>query len=159
MMPEDLIDLSFELAARGDILFLTIPMTGPEPRIEPDLGPLPGDFGCRYLVRPQELKWIQIVHVPTTGKWTVVASKSPVIEFSRCRFDDSGALRSGRLYFRAPGYDFHPPPTFVEWADHLLKWMRKKTTYRLMKEPSHKGQSISNRAADWRDQGGVLGGA
>jgi len=160
-MPDELAEFESDLRARGDVVFLAVPMPGPGLREVAGLEPLPGDYGGRFLARREDLGRIKTVRVQATGQLMVVASASPVVELSRCRIDPStGALRRGRLYFMTPGrggLGFDAGAEFIKWADGLLTWFRKNKDYRLQKEPAYRGIYISIKASEWRERGGILG--
>jgi hypothetical protein len=162
MMPEDVFDLEAQLKARGDVVFLAVRMSGPQPREEETIGPLPRDFGMRYLARRQDLGTLRITHVPEQGDYVINASFSPVVELSRSRLDDdTGRLAPGRLYVSTSAWDgstqIAATPEFLAWAGTLFNAIKKNKDYWAMKEPGSRGFSISRRAAAWRDAGGILG--
>jgi hypothetical protein len=161
MMPEDLPELEALLHARGDLIFLRTRMSGPQPHEETSLELLPGDFGMRYLARPQDVGLLRIRHVPEQGDYAIVASQSPIVEFARCRFSpEADKLYAGRMYVAtvAPvrsGSD-DAATEFLKWAQSLFHVIRRNSNFSPMKEPSMRGFYVSRRAQMWRDQGGLL---
>lgn len=162
MMPDDVADLESHFKAVGDIVFLAVRMSGPQPREEATLEPLSGDFGMRYLVRRPDLSKLRIQHVAEQGDYAISAPFSPVVEFSRSRLDDEmGRLAPGRMYVSTSVWDgstqIIATPEFLTWAGTLFDAIKKNKAYCAMKEPGRRGFYISRRAAAWRDQGGTLG--
>jgi hypothetical protein len=162
MLPDDPAELEAEFKARGDVVFLAVRMPGPQPREEESLGPVPRDFGGRYLARRAELGQIRVDHVPEQNDYAIGAACSPVVEFSRSRLDpETGRLAPGRMYVTTSTWDrqtrIEAAPDFLKWAGQLFGAIRRGRNFSVLKEPSHKGIYISQRAAAWREQGGVLG--
>lgn len=161
IMPEDLADLEFDLKAREDVVILTVSMPGPDPRAVDTLAPLPHDYGTRYLIRPGDLGRVRSTFVPAGGHYMVDASRSPVVEFSRGRFDAQRRLTCGRIYVYTWIQDeqdncVKPDPDYLDWGDSLMKVIRKNQRYSMLKGPGDRGIYLSRRAADWHAQGGVF---
>jgi hypothetical protein len=109
-----------------------------------------------------DLDKLCIDHVPQQGDYVIAAARSPVVELSRSRLDgDTGRLALGRMWFATRTWDgtawIEPTKDFMKWADSLLNTLRRGKQYSLMRDPNNKGAYISKRAAEWRDQGRVLG--
>ena len=126
------------------------------------IGPLPRDFGMRYLARRADLDKLRINHVPEQGDYVISACFSPVVEFSRSRLDDeTGRLAPGRMYVSTSTWDGRAQITaacdFLTWAGTLFSAIKKNKDYSAMKERGFRGFYISRRAAVWRDEGGILG--
>jgi hypothetical protein len=134
VMPAELSDLEAAIRTTGDVCFL-----GEEsPTAQPvELGALvpasvtvPPRF--KYLIlRRQELLGVSTRFVAAQGYWLIEATRSPVIEFSPCRFTGS-TLTRGRAYFSSDlRFRPEPPdPDFVRWGDRVLTRIKKKLTRR-----------------------------
>jgi len=134
VMQAELPDLEDAIRATGDVCFL-----GEEsPTAQPvELGtliaePVTGPPRFKYLiVRRPELPAVSTRFVATQAYWLIEATRSPVIEFTPCRFTGS-TLGRGRAYF-ASDLRFRPEPPdpdFVRWGDRVLTRIKKKLTRR-----------------------------
>lgn len=162
MLCEDLACFEAALRTNDGVAILAERMPTPEPRELETLGPLPLGFWGRYLVRRSDMDKLRIDHVPQQGDYVIRAAFSPVVEFSPSRLaEDKGRLSPGRMWFATRTWDgtswFEPTKDFLKWADGLLNSIRRGKQYSLMKDPENGGRYISQRAAEWRDQGGRLG--
>jgi hypothetical protein len=123
------------------------------------LGPLPNDFAMRYLARREDVDTIVVRPVETCGDFVIDTGRSPIVEFSRSRFDlENNRLGRGRLYYRTGylegGVRVEFDPAFIAWADRLLNLVRRGKSFRKLTEPDLRGFSVSQRAEAWRNETG-----
>lgn len=86
------------------------------------------------LLRPDDLGQVRIrpIRGRDDGAGSIDGMRSPVIECGRCYFDGT-LIRQGRLYFETTILsDQHTiekkPDPFIEWADRVLRRVRKHLT-------------------------------
>lgn len=124
--PRDLVPFERALLEPGDTSILHHRSPNPEPRVVDSLvleeGGQPWLFFS--LVRTEDMPAIVMRHVPAQQHWTIDVLRSPVVEFSRGRFDGS-ALHRGRLYYVDSFYDEHGRSVtkgepFRTWAKALF---------------------------------------
>ena len=129
-LPTDLPVIEAAIRATGDVCFLEDRTPTAKPAELDTLAFSPGEMGRRplraYMVRRADLSAVNTRFVPGQGYWVIDDLSSPVIEFSRCFFDDT-VLRLGRAYF-ATDLRFRPElasPDFVKWGDRVLARIKK----------------------------------
>jgi hypothetical protein len=106
-----------------------------------------------FLVRRADLADVVTRHVPAQGYWAIDDTRSPVIELTRCFFDDT-VLRRGRLWYADGFYGIdrawvEKPKEFRDWGQKVL--LRARRT--LM---PWKSDYISAEVKDWLETGGRL---
>jgi hypothetical protein len=127
LLPDDLPIVERAIRSAGAVMFL------PGVVARPALQPLEtvtmsvsdmGKVGLRvYVTEVHFGPWVRFRHIPQQGHF-LVDHGSPVIEFDRSYFDGH-VLRRGRLYFYT-GIDH--PSGFSEWADKVLRSVRRTLT-------------------------------
>jgi hypothetical protein len=127
MLPAD--QLAFEnwLKKRGDVCFLQEPFKTQEIETLPTLIiPEMGKTRLRvYLAHPANLQKIILDHRSWREGWHIDFPLSPVVQFDRCYYDGK-IIRRGRLYFQPRLYeDEVEEKQFADWADKLLRWIRR----------------------------------
>jgi hypothetical protein len=106
-----------------------------------------------YLVRPEDVDRICSVGAPNRVERFVDDLRSPVVEFSRCYFDER-VLRRGRLYMVDSYYDdfdrlTKKPADFVAWGRKLIDVVRNSL------ERRSDGDYVSGRAREVESKAGV----
>jgi hypothetical protein len=129
--PDDYQEFEDLLKASGDVVFL--PYYHFDNQVRKVDNTIPIDIkseGTRiYLVRPLDLKQIELQHIEKFGYWLVADNHLPVLHYDRCSFDNNKIIR-GRLYFQ-PSYVneigwVNKSEEFVNWADNIIKTTRRK---------------------------------
>lgn len=82
-----------------------------------------------YLAREERLSQLQLRQLANDEGWTIDSRRSPVVEFSRCFFDEN-VLRQGRLfyedrYFGTNGECVEKDKGFTDWARDLFRTVKK----------------------------------
>jgi hypothetical protein len=102
-----------------------------------------------YLVRPEDLGSVLMIHVPEQGHWVVDGLFSPTIEFYQSFFDYK-VLRRGRIfyddgYYQRDGKWADKNTAFIRWAKSIFSITRKS----LKKNSS--GYFMGDHAQKWVD--------
>lgn len=153
LSPPDIIDL--EAALRGQLRFEIVPERLKSPELftlesltVPAMGK--SDLGV-YLVRPEDLDAVELLHAPGVGLWCVDVQKSPVIEFSRCYFSPQ-LLREGRVYY-VDGF-FDEDENWIEKSEEFRKWAQK--IYRLIRKTLTNSKErhayVGKHALEWHNR-------
>jgi hypothetical protein len=153
LTPKDLRQLEPLLRACGPLAVLHSRSPSSSPKVLPTFDIKEGgkDWLFLFLAREQDVSQILMEEVRAQGYWSIDDLKSPVAEFTRCFFDDA-RLRCGRIYFKTDYYDpagklVEKPTPFLEWADCILKTLKKS----LKKSGNY---YVGDDAAQWRAKGG-----
>ena len=82
-----------------------------------------------YLIRPEDLKNVKLIHIEKFNYWLVDDNSLPVLHFDRSVFKDN-VINSGRLYFQ-PQYVENmqwvkKSDDFINWADRIIKSARRQ---------------------------------
>jgi hypothetical protein len=136
LSPDDHVALEAEIRAVGPLLIVEDGTAGGQIQSRDSLAFVaPGVeslFLC--LLRPDDLGQVRIspLRGRDDGAGSIDALQSPVIECWRCYFDGT-LLRRGRLYFEPTILSDqqtieNKPDPFVEWADRVLRRVRKHLT-------------------------------
>jgi len=99
-----------------------------------------------YLVQPDKVDDVVMIHVPEQGYWTVDVHRSPVVQFNQCFFNGE-TLRRGRVYyidkFYGPDKELViKPEAFKKWAKAVFSAVRK-----VLKK--HGSDYSGKEAEDW----------
>ncbi len=134
VMPAELPGLEAAIRTTAEVCFLGEESPTAQPVEMGTLVPEPADglAPFKYLiVRRQELLAVSTRFVTTQDYWLIEAARSPVIEFSPCRFTGS-TLSRGRAYFASDPRSRPEPPNldFVRWGDKVLTRIKKQLTRR-----------------------------
>jgi hypothetical protein len=131
MLPEDLNVFEDNIRSRTPLSFIRGKLERPAIIIEPTLNTTETNNSWlrMYIARNIDLESVVIRSVEKQGYWVVASDQSPVVEIDRCYWKDN-ILRRGRLYFNLNYLDANnqvvsKSPEFVQWADDLLKWIRR----------------------------------
>lgn len=153
MSPQDTRDVELRLRSLGPIAILHSESGTKRPRVLQSLGHEEGGqpWLFFFLARPQDVDHVNMIEVPAQGCWAVDVLCSPVIEFTRCYFDQT-ILRQGRVYYTDGFYNedglwVAKPGDFLGWAKSVRSAVRKS----LMR---HNAALIGNDAALWLARGG-----
>jgi hypothetical protein len=131
LTPRDTDILTGDLQKVGPFLVLHSRASTSAPRILESLNLVESGKPWLYffLVHPDDLDAVVMRNVPAQGYWTVDVVESPVIEFSRCFFDDK-TLRRGRMYYvdrfyASDGELQQKSVSFQKWARLIFTTTRK----------------------------------
>lgn len=109
-----------------------------------------------YLARPEDFKKIKIKHIEKFNYWLVDDFSSPVLHFDRSILRDN-IIYSGRLYFQPTFVEnmewVKRSNDFVDWADKIIKTVRRKLKQHKYKMGSyHYTEYLGEKALDWLDK-------
>lgn len=107
-----------------------------------------------YLIKKEYIRNIKLRFVDIQNYWTIDFNM-PVVEFNRCYYNDK-IMRRGRLYFETGFYDkngssVEHPKDFIEFADELLKWVRKHYS-----RDKKTGFYVGPHAKKWQEKTGGM---
>lgn len=109
-----------------------------------------------YLVRRQDLKQIELIHIEKFGYWLVDDNHLPVLHYDRCRFGNNKITR-GRLYFQ-PSFVkdmqwLNKSEEFISWSDSIIKTARRKLKkYKFDMGGWGFSEYVGKHAKEWLDR-------
>lgn len=82
-----------------------------------------------YLVQPDKINEVVMIHVPEQGYWSIDVHRSPVVQMNLCFFNGQ-ILRRGRVYyvdkFYGPDNELvSKSVSFQQWAKSILVTVKK----------------------------------
>jgi hypothetical protein len=151
MHPDDLAEFDAWLRNRDETVVLADCSQTPMPQLlsSVSIGRM-GEESLRvFLVRSTDLPNVISRSIPNRG-YLIDGLRSPVVEFSRCYFDDK-LLRRGRLYYDPGFWDEKKQwktkvAAFSRWADAILR--RIRSAYKTKQSSSYVGPSATKWAKE-----------
>ena len=113
-----------------------------------------------YLVRPENLQDIKLKHIEKFNYWLVDETSLPVLHYDRCVTKDNEIL-SGRLYFQpqfvSNGNWCNKSDIFVNWADHIIKTVRRKLKKHQLKMGDYLiSELLGEKTKMWAEQNNAV---
>lgn len=114
----------------------------------------------KFIVLNEHIDQITLDYIQDQNYYLVNEYYSPVIEFIFSNISKNNKKKPGRLYY-IKSYGMNEtenqikPEMFIESADKILKWFRKKFSYTNLE--NHKDVIVSERVSLWlQEEHGVL---
>jgi hypothetical protein len=129
-LPGDIALIEHQIAKTGGVLLTSYP-EGPAPQVVETIQRPPYPHYGALATLSGLLGQVHVRYIEPQRHHIVDRTTSPVVEIDQALRADGPS--EGRLYFKPQafvGREWIPfDPTFVEWADSLLSWARRRFTY------------------------------